>query len=135
WGERHRSTFIGEERASRINPCASALKRNIPFSLHNDPPVTKVNPLSSVWSAVTRQTSTGDVLGDEQRIPVYDALKAVTIDAAWQYGLDNMLGSLAPGKKADFVLLDINPLTCDADVLPQIQVQKVWVDGKSVWSL
>ncbi|MBR2627617.1 MAG: amidohydrolase family protein [Peptococcaceae bacterium] len=135
WGDRHKSTFLGEERANRINPCGSALKRSIPFSLHNDPPVTKVNPLSSVWSAVTRQTSSGEILGAEQCIPVYDALKAVTIDAAWQYGLDDMLGSLAPGKKADFILLDSNPLTCEADKLPQIQVEKVWIDGKTVWNV
>ena len=135
WGDRHKSSFIGEERANRINPCGSALKRSIPFSLHNDPPVTKVNPLSSVWSAVTRQTSSGEILGAEQCIPVYDALKAVTIDAAWQYGLDDMLGSLAPGKKADFILLDSNPLTCEADKLPQIQVEKVWIDGKTVWNV
>ncbi len=135
WGDRHKSSFIGEERANRINPCGSALKRNIPFSLHNDPPVTKVNPLSSVWSAVTRQTYSGDILGEEQRIPVYDALKAVTIDAAWQYGLDDMLGSLAPGKKADFILLDTDPLTCEADRLPEIQIEKVWIDGKAVWNV
>ena len=88
-----------------------------------------------MWSAVTRPTSSGEILGAEQCIPVYDALKAVTIDAAWQYGLDDMLGSLAPGKKADFILLDSNPLTCEADKLPQIQVEKVWIDGKTVWNV
>ena len=93
-----------------------------------------MNPLSSVWSAVTRKTYSGDILGEEQRIPVYDALKAVTIDAAWQYGLDDMLGSLAPGKKADFILLDTNPLSCDADTLPEIQIEKVWIDGKQAWN-
>lgn len=135
WGDRHADCFLGAERAARISPCASALKRGLRISLHNDEPVTKAEPLKLVWNAVCRQTSSGRILGAEQAISVYDALKAITIDAAWQYGLEEMLGSLAVGKKADFILLDQNPLTCAVSQLPQIRVEQAWVDGKQVWSM
>ena len=64
---------------------------------------------------------------------MYDALKAVTIDSAWQYGVENRIGSLAPGKKADFIVLAQNPLTCAVDEIPHISIEQTWVDGKQVW--
>ena len=134
WGDRHASNFLGQERASRISPCASALNRGLRISLHNDEPVTKAEPLGLVWNAVSRTTSSGKVLGAEQAISVYDALKAVTIDSAWQYHLEDKLGSLAFGKKADFVVLAQNPLTCAVDEIPHILIEQTWVDGKQVWS-
>ena len=133
WGDRHRDNFLGAERASRISPCASAIKRGLRFSLHNDGPVTRPDPLGLVWNAVSRKTSSGQILGAEQAISVYDALKAVTIDAAWQYGADDKIGSLKSGKKADFVILNQNPLTCETDDIRQIAVEETWIDGKQVW--
>ncbi|MBQ5707576.1 MAG: amidohydrolase family protein, partial [Peptococcaceae bacterium] len=134
WGDRHTNNFLGQERASRISPCASALNRGLRISLHNDEPVTKAKPLGLVWNAVSRTTSSGKVLGAEQAISVYDALKAVTIDSAWQYHLEDKLGSLAAGKKADFIVLAQNPLTCAVDEIPHILIEQTWVDGKQVWS-
>ena len=134
WGDRHASNFLGIERASRISPCASALKRGLHISLHNDEPVTKAEPLGLVWNAVARKTSSGQILGAEQAISVYEALKAVTIDSAWQYNVDDKLGSLAPGKKADFIVLAQNPLTCAVDEIPHIAIEQAWIDGKQVWS-
>lgn len=133
WGDRHADNFLGMERASRISPCASALKRGLPISLHNDEPVTKPEPLGLVWNAVSRKTSSGRILGAEQAISVYDALKAVTIDSAWQYGVEDSIGSLAPGKKADFIVLAQNPLTCAVDAIPHIAIEQTWVDGKLAW--
>ncbi len=134
WGDRHADNFLGAERAARISPCASALKRGLRISLHNDEPVTKPEPLGLVWNVVARTTSSGRVLGAEQAISVYDALKAVTIDSAWQYGVEDRIGSLAPGKKADFIVLAQNPLTCAVDDIPHISIEQTWVDGKQVWS-
>ena len=134
WGDRHADNFLGAERASRISPCASALRRGMRISLHNDEPVTKAEPLGLVWNAAARTTSTGRVLGADQAISVYDALKAVTIDSAWQYHVEDKLGSLAPGKLADFIVLGQNPLTCAVDDIPHIAIEAAWVDGKKVWS-
>jgi predicted amidohydrolase YtcJ len=84
WGDRHRDIFLGPERAARISPLRSSLDRGIRFTLHNDTPVTPVDPMLLVWAAVNRMTRNGQVLGPAERINVEQALRAVTIDAAWQ---------------------------------------------------
>ena len=134
WGDRHYSTFLGEERAQRLDPVGSAVKRGLPFSLHNDSPVTETKPMEAVWNAVTRRTKKGRILGEEQRISVEEALKGVTLYAAFQYKAEDILGSIEPGKMADFIALDKNPLAVEPDELLNIQTQRVWVDGKIVWS-
>lgn len=134
WGDRHSETFLGPERAVRLDPVASAVERGMEFSLHNDAPVTNTRPLEAVWNAVTRRTRKGYVLGAEQCISVEEALKGITIYAAFQYKVEDILGSIEEGKKADFVVLDKNPLAVNADELLNIKVQRVWVDGALVWS-
>lgn len=67
WGDRHRDIFL-EQRTSRISPLASALRRDIRFTIHNDTPVTPVDPLLLVWCSVNHRTKDGQTLGDEQRI-------------------------------------------------------------------
>ncbi len=134
WGDRHRETFLGEERAKRLDPAAGAVARKLPFSLHNDAPVTNTKPLEAVWNAVTRRTQKGYILGEDQRVSVEEALKAVTIYAAFQYKVEDILGSIEEGKKADLIALDKNPLTAEKEEIPNIKVQRVWVDGKIVWS-
>ena len=110
WGDRHRDIFIGPDRAAVISPARWAQQYGVRFSSHLDTPVTPMLPLQAVWSQVFRQTSGGDVLGPEQRIEVMDALRAVTIDAAWQVFQEDNRGSLEPGKYADLVVLSGNPL-------------------------
>ena len=83
---------------------------------------------------MTRRTKKGYVLGEEQRISVEEALKAVTIYAAFQYKVEDILGSIEEGKKADLIVLDKNPLSVNVDELPRIKVQRVWVEGRLVWS-
>lgn len=134
WGDRHYDTFLGRERAERLAPLGSAVKRGLCFSLHNDSPVTQTKPLEAVWNAVTRQTKKGRILGEEQKITVEEALKGVTVYAAYQYKTEDILGSIEPGKKADFVALDKNPLTVEPDGLANIKTERVWVDGRVVWS-
>lgn len=134
WGDRHYSTFLGPERADRLDPAGSAVERGIPFSLHNDSPVTDTRPLECVWNAVSRRTKEGRILGMEQRISVEEALKGITIYAAFQYKLDDILGSITPGKKADLVALNKNPLRVPTDQIPNLKAERVWVDGRIVWS-
>jgi predicted amidohydrolase YtcJ len=133
WGDRHRDLFLGPERAARISPTASALKRGIPFTLHADTPVVPMNPLMIVWAAVNRVTSGGQVLGPEQRIAPLEALRAVTINAARQERQEASRGSLEVGKFADFAVLDGNPLTVDPMRIRDIAVLETWVGGRPVF--
>lgn len=133
WGDRHWEIFLGEDRARRIDPLRSALSRRIPFSLHNDTFVTPIDPLLSVWSAVTRKSAGGRTLGAEQAISTLAALRAVTIDAAWLAHEETLKGSIEPGKLADFVILEKNPLAVPAEELRHIGIVATIVGGKTVF--
>ncbi len=131
WGDRHESIFLGPERAARISPLASAAARGIRFTIHNDTPVTPVDPLLLVWCAVNRTMKNGKVLGPAQRIGTFAALKAVTIDAAWQNFEEASKGSIEVGKLADFVVLAENPLTVDPQRLGVIEIVETIVGGET----
>jgi predicted amidohydrolase YtcJ len=132
WGDRHRDIFIGPDRAAVISPAQWALDYDVRFSSHLDTPVVPMEPLQAVWSQVFRQTYGGDVLGPEQRIDVMQALRAVTIDAAWQVFQETNRGSLEPGKYADLVVLSSNPLD-DPMNMRDIQVERTLVGGATVY--
>ena len=131
WGDRHRDIFLGPERAARISPLATALAEGLRFTLHNDTPV---DPLLLVWAAVNRLTLGGQVLGSGERIGVYQALRAVTLDAAWQNFAEVSQGSITPGKLADFVVLAENPLTVPPLRIKDIAVLETFIGGESVYS-
>lgn len=116
--------MLGPERANRISPVKSALKRGINFTIHQDPPVKLPNQILAVHNAVNRETQSGRVLGEDQRLTVEEALKAVTINGAYQYFEEDIKGSIEEGKLADFVILDKNPLTINAKELKTINVLK-----------
>jgi predicted amidohydrolase YtcJ len=134
WGDRHRDIFLGPQRAARISPLASALKRGVRFTIHNDTPVTPVDPLLLVWCSVNRLTKAGESLGPEQRIGVFEALRAVTLDAAWQNFDEQTKGSIEPGKLADLVLLAENPLTVEPARLKDIEIVETIVAGETVFA-
>lgn len=133
FGDNHRDIFLGEDRARRISPLQSAVVRHIRFSLHNDTPVTPADPLHLVWVAANRLTSSGRELGPEFRITPYEALCAVTIDAAWQAFEEQDKGSIEVGKLADLVVLRDNPLAADPAALHQIPVLRTLIGGKTVY--
>ena len=133
WGEIHVKNF-GLDRAGRISPAGSALARGIPFTFHQDSPVIPPDMLETIWCACVRRTKTGRVLGAEERIPVEAALRAVTQKAALQYGLERELGTLRPGKRADFVLLSGDPLRTPPEELKKLQVERTIQRGRTIWS-
>ena len=133
WGDRHRDIFMGPERGSRLSPLKSAIERGIRFTVHDDTPVTPVKPLQLVWAAVNRITTSGQVLGPEQRITPLEALRAVTIDAAWQNHEEDIKGSIEVGKLADFVVVAENPLTVGRNRIRDIRVLKTIVGGRMVY--
>lgn len=123
WGDVHIKNF-GIKRASRISPVKEAVDNNIIFTLHQDSPIIKPNMLETIWCAVKRQTKSGKILVEDERISVYDALKGVTINAAYSYFEETKKGSLEEGKKAQFVILDKNPLEVPIDEIPNIKIVK-----------
>jgi predicted amidohydrolase YtcJ len=133
WGDRHERLFLGPDRAARISPLASAAKRGIRFTIHNDTPVTPVDPLLLVWCSVNRTTKSGKTLGTHERITPYAALRAITIDAAWQNFEDKSKGSIEPGKLADLVVLAENPLAIDPSKLKEIAILETIVGGESCY--
>lgn len=122
WGDQHRSLTVGPERAEGMDACATALREGVPFSIHSDAPVTPLGHLHVAWCAVTRLTASGEVLGENERISVHDALYACTISAAQQLNLDHEMGSIEAGKLADFAVLDEDPYEVDPVRLKDIGV-------------
>jgi hypothetical protein len=133
WGDRHRDIFMGPERAARMNPMRSALDRGVPFSIHHDAFVTPPSVIDVVAFAVNRVTSSGKPLGTEEELTVEQALRAVTIDPAWQYGEEDSKGSLEAGKLADLIILSANPLEVDKTEIRDIQVLETIKEGKTVY--
>ena len=132
WGDRHRDIFMGPERAANISPSRWAQEAGVRFSSHLDTPVTPMEPLQAVWSVVHRTTYGGDVLGPDQRLGVMDALRAVTIDAAWQVFQEQNIGSLEPGKLADLVVLSGSPLE-NPLAMRSLKVDHTLVGGATIF--
>jgi len=130
WGDMHYSTLLGPDRAERMNPAGSVQRMGIPFSIHSDASVTPVNPLFAMWVATTRETMSGRVLGESERLTIPQALHAVTLGAAYLMEQDDMKGSIEIGKLADFTVLDRNPLDlADPAELKDIKVLGTVVGG------
>ncbi|PMH42221.1 amidohydrolase [Vibrio sp. 10N.286.49.B3] len=130
WGDVHKSKTIGYERAQRLEPLQSSLNNGIVTAIHSDAPVTPLGPLFSMWCAVNRQTSSGDVLGDYEKVTPLEALAMVTLNAAYTLRLDHAVGSIEAGKYADFAVLDANPLAVSPEKIVDIAVKATVVGGQ-----
>lgn len=135
WGEIFHNHLLGPERADRIDPGASLAKRGIRFSYHSDSPVSPFGPLQYISTGATRlwQTPPRQILGPKQRVAVDQAIKAVTLDAAYAMFMEDKAGSLEPGKWADLIILDQNPRITEPAKIPDINVLETWVNGKPVF--
>ena len=134
WGDRHRDRFLGPVRGSRISPLASITAYGLQFALHCDSPVTPVDPLFTIHTAVNRRTRGGQVLGPEQRIDAATAVAGYTTSAARLGGEGDVKGAIAPGLLADFVVLDADPLSCAPMAIKDIAVLATVVGGRVVFS-
>lgn len=134
WGDYHRDSVLGADRAARISPLRSALDRGIRFNLHNDSPVVPPDILRLVRCAVERRTRSGSVLGEGQRIGITEALRAVTIDAAYAHFEEEFKGSIAPGKLADLVILSGDPVHIPAAELESIEVRETMKEGTTIFA-
>ena len=132
WGDWHRLSF-GDDRASFISPVKATIERDIPFTVHNDSPIVPPDIMRLVSITVNRLTRSGYVLGPDQRASVLEALYSVTQGAAYQYFEEDEKGSITVGKRADFVVLESNPLTIDPLQLENVGVVETFARGKSVY--
>ena len=122
WGDQHHAVTVGPERAERMNACATALREGVPLAIHSDAPVTPLGPLFTAWCAVNRRTASGRTLGEHERIGVADALRTITLGAAYTLGLDGEVGSIETGKRADFAVLEDDPETIGGERLKDVRV-------------
>lgn len=130
-GDAYSTHGLGPDRATHISRSGTCLKNGIIISLHSDFPMAPANPLYNAWVAVTRigQIS-GKVLGPEERISAYDAMRAITIGAAYTVGLENEIGSIKAGKKADFTILAEDPFKVDPVKMKDIPITAKVFNGK-----
>jgi len=131
FGDVHWTRTLGPDRASRMDACADALEIfGGDFAIHSDAPVTPMGPLFTAWCAVNRLTESGRRLGEAQRISVADALRCITLGAAYVLKMDGEIGSIQTGKRADFCLLDDDPLAVPPEALKDIPVAGTVLGGQ-----
>ncbi len=129
-GDKWAEVGIGPDRADRMIRLGSLARNGVTVTLHSDLPMGPVRPLLAVWSVTTRKTASGTVRGPEEALTLDQALRAVTIDAAWSLRMDHEIGSIAAGKKADFVVLDEDPYAVSLDHVKDIPVWGTVFEGQ-----
>lgn len=122
WGDTHIKNL--GERAYSISPLKSSESLNIIYTLHQDTPVIMPNMLETIWCATNRITKDGLSIGEDEIISPLDAIKALTINVAYQYFEDNIKGSIKKGKQANFVVLSKNPLKIPKNEIKSIEILK-----------
>ena len=135
WGDVIVDGLFGPEHGSRWMPCGSAVATGMRISLHNDPPVTPEEPLRNISVAATRVAPSGRVLAPEERLTVEQAIRAQTIDAAWQLFADDVIGSLEVGKYADLVVLSADPRAVPAETIADLEVRATFLAGRQVFGV
>ena len=130
FADKYGEVGLGPKRADNMVRSGSVIKHHIPLSFHSDLPMAGSDPLFLAWCAVNRVTTSGRVAAPEQRISVADALRAVTIEAAYSWQKENELGSIAPGKIANFTVLEQNPLTVEPMKLKDVPIWGTVFEGR-----
>lgn len=133
WGDWHRDSVLGPERAENISPTGWLLARGMRFTSHHDAPVALPSSIRVLAATVNRTTRSGRVLGAEHRVEPLTALKSLTLWAAYQHFEENSKGSIEPGKLADFVVLSDNPVTMPRNQLSTLKVLQTIKEDKKVY--
>lgn len=124
----------GKEQAYFLSPLKSALDRGITFANHTDFNVAPIDQLFVVWSAVNRISREGEIIGPDERVSAYEALKAITVNVAYWYREEDRKGTLEAGKLADLVILDKDPLKVESMAIKDIKVVETVKEGKSIYT-
>jgi len=131
YGAAYRDQIFGPERTKFMVPAGACTKAGIPFTLHTDAPASPIGPLRLVQTAVTRRCEIDDsVIGPDQAVTLDAALKAITVNAARQIGLEDTIGTLEQGKAADLTILASDPYKTDPEKIMAIKVSETWVEGE-----
>lgn len=133
WGDWHRDSVLGSDRAANISPTGWAIERGMIFTSHHDAPVAMPDALRVISSTVNRVTRSGKVLGPEHRTTPLVGLKAHTLWSAYQHFEEKSKGSLEVGKLADFAVIDGNLFTVDPLKIAEIKVLETIKEGKTVY--
>ncbi len=129
-GDTYASIGVGRDRARRIAPVGSLVDLGVPVALHSDFGMAPANPMFLAWTAITRQTAGGDQFDPPRGLTRDEALRAVTIDAAYILGLDDSIGSIQAGKKADFSVFDKDPTRVSLKRLKDLTAWGVVFEGE-----
>ncbi|MFS0782784.1 amidohydrolase [Bacillus sp. 1P06AnD] len=133
WGDTHIQN-LGKERAFKISPVKSAIDKGLIYTLHQDTPVVPPDMMHTIWSAVNRLTKSGVAIGESEKVTALEAIRGITINAAYQYFEEDKKGSIKEGKLADLIILDKNPLETEPMTLKDIQILQTYKEGKSVYT-
>jgi predicted amidohydrolase YtcJ len=133
WGDVHVKN-IGPEKAAFISPIKAAKAKGIVFSNHTDFNVTPLDPFFVIWTAMKRESRSGQIIGPDQRVDAYTALQGLTTGPAWQLFEENRKGMIMEGLLADFVILSADPLKTDVDQIRHIKVLETIKEGKTIFS-
>ena len=136
WGHAMRDTVFGPEKVLLLDRCNSVEKAGITWTIHSDAPVSPLGSLHKIRVAVVRDLwkEPETILAPDERVPIEAAIRAVTINAAWQCHSEHELGSLEPGKLADLVVLEEDPRKVDPTDISDIRVSETWMNGERVYS-
>lgn len=133
WGDWHANSVLGHPRADFISPTKAVRDAGLMFSTHHDAPVALPDALRVLDATVNRTTRSNKVLGPDQRVDVYTALRAMTIWPAYQHFEEATKGSLEVGKNADLIILDKNPLKVAPETLKDLQVDTTISRGNIIY--
>lgn len=128
----YREEGLGPERADNMVRLGDVERAGISYSYHSDMPMAPAQPLFLMDSAVNRRTVSGRIAGKDQRNSREGALKAVTLEAAYSLRLEHEVGSIVPGKLANFTILSDNPVTVPADTIKDISVWGTVHEGRKL---
>jgi len=132
WGDAHTKN-LGSERASFLSPMRTSIKKGLRFTNHSDYIITPLDPMMQLWTAASRESRDGKVIGAGEKITAMQALSAITIDAAYQYFEEDKKGSIEVGKLADFTILSDNPLKVPLDEIREIEIVATIKEGLELY--
>ena len=130
-GDKWAEVGIGADRADQMIRLGSLVRNGVKVTLHSDLPMGPVRPLLAVWAVATRKTASGTIRGPEEALTLDQALRAVTVDAAWSLRMDHEIGTIAAGKKADFAVVEEAPYAVPLDHVKDIRIWGTVFEGQA----
>ena len=132
WGDWHKE-LIGDSLGNKISPTRTALNKGLKITIHTDAPVALPNLMRVIWTATNRVSRSGNIIGENERLTPYEALKCITEWSAYQHFEEESKGTLEVGKLADLVILDSNPIKVDIENIKNIVVLQTIKEGSTVY--